>query len=137
MVRRRNTLRVLRAERHPLVFLASFAILARIILFALSLTGTSVDPMAASLMHLCAPYGGSQIAKIEGSTHTQNPLGIGCDCTYMCPHTFKQVTYLSIEPENWQSPALKLAGSISLERVLENVKTVRGHHFLIRAPPTA
>ncbi|SDQ82205.1 hypothetical protein [Pseudovibrio sp. Tun.PSC04-5.I4] len=135
MVKRTNTLGILRAERYPLVYLASIAMLARVFLLALSLSAASADPTAASLMQLCAPSGGSQIAKIEGSTHTQNPLGIGCDCTYMCPHTSKQATYLSFEPENWQNPTLVVAGSLSLESVRGNIQSLRGRNFLIRAPP--
>ncbi len=135
MVKLSSTLHTLRTERKPLVVLASLAMLSRVLLLVLSLSGASVDPASAALMHLCAPSGGSHIAKIEGSTHTQNPLGIGCDCTYMCPHTSKQATYIPTEPESWQSPTLVAISSFSLDRAQENIGGFRGHHFLIRAPP--
>ncbi len=136
MFKQGKTLQVLRGERHPLALLASIAMLARVLLLALSFsTAASADPATAALMHLCAPSGGSHIAKIEGSTHTKNPLGIGCDCTHMCPHTSKQASYLSIEPESWQTPSLVVVGSLSLESALLNPGSLRGHNFLIRAPP--
>lgn len=135
MVKPSNTLHVLRSERHPLVLLAGVAMLARVLLLVLSFSGAAADPSVAAFMQLCAPSGGSQIAKVEGSTHTENPLGIGCDCTFMCPHTSKQATYFSIEPENWQSPTLVVAGSLSLDSALVIDRSLRGHNFLIRAPP--
>ncbi|KZL18852.1 hypothetical protein PsAD2_02368 [Pseudovibrio axinellae] len=137
MVKPSNTLQVLRSERHPLVLLASIAMLARVLLLALSLSGAAVDPAVASLGELCTPSGSSHIAKVEGSTHSENPLGVGCDCSFMCPHTSKQASYFSFEPETWKSPSLVVAGSLSLDITLGNARNLRGHNFHIRAPPVS